>query len=76
MVTETSNKGGAMDTTNKPQRETWVPACGGTETAFKTRTGRTLIYMWCPSTGEHAYYDIGADVFLTNEEAALALAIF
>lgn len=51
----------------------WQPACGGTETPFKTRTGKTLLYMWNRSTGEHAYYDVDADVFLTNEEAQQAL---
>lgn len=51
----------------------WVPACGGTETATKTRSGRTLLYMWNRTTGEHAYYDCCRDVFLTNEEASQAL---
>ena len=53
----------------------WVPACGGTETPFTTRTGRTLHYLWCPSTGQHAYYDVTRDVFLTNDEAQLALGM-
>ena len=53
----------------------WVPACGGTETPFKTRTGRTLLYMWNRKTGEHAYYDVGADVFLTNDEATAAIGL-
>jgi hypothetical protein len=30
--------------------------------------------MWNTTTGEHAYYDVTADVFLDNEEAAAALA--
>ncbi len=51
----------------------WIPACGGTEQPFRTRTGRTLQYLWCPATGEHAYYDVGNDVFLTNEEADEAI---
>lgn len=53
----------------------WQPACGGTEVPFTTRTGRTLQYMWCPATGEHAYYDVERDVFLTNEQAREALAV-
>ncbi len=53
----------------------WVPACGGTETPFTTRTGRRLLYMWNPSTGEHAYYDIASDIFLSNDEASTALAM-
>ena len=53
----------------------WIPACGGTEAPFTTRTGRRLLYMWNRSTGEHAYYDVQRDVFLTNEEAIAALAM-
>jgi hypothetical protein len=53
----------------------WVAACGGTETPFRTRTGRMLFYMWNRTTGEHAYYDVEGDVFLTYEEASLALCM-
>ena len=53
----------------------WVPACGGTETPFVTRTGKTLLYMWNSMTGEHAYYDVRADVFLSSDEAARALGM-
>lgn len=47
----------------------WVPACGGTEVPFNTRTGRRLLYCWQPSTGRHAYLDLATDYFLTDEEA-------
>jgi hypothetical protein len=57
-----------------PQPE-WVPACGGTETPFTTRNGRRLLYMWNPTTGEHAYYDVTSDVFLSADEATAALAM-
>lgn len=40
----------------------WVPACGGTEKPF-TYKGFNILYMWCPATGEHKYYDIRADIF-------------
>ncbi len=53
----------------------WVPACGGTETPTKTRTGRTLLFMWNTTKGEHAYYDCDRDIFLSNEEASAALAL-
>lgn len=53
--------------------DAWQPACGGTETPFKTRSGKTLHYLWNRSTGEHAYYSVTDDVFLTNEEAMEAL---
>jgi hypothetical protein len=53
----------------------WVPACAGTEVPFTTRTGRRLHCMWNRVTGEHAYYDVVKDVFLSNEEASEALAM-
>ena len=53
----------------------WVPAWGGTETTFTTRTGRRLLYMWNASTGEHAYYDVVSDIFLSSDEASTALAM-
>lgn len=51
----------------------WVAGCGGTETPFRTRTGRLLFWMWNRTTGEHAYYDVERDVFLSNEEASGAM---
>ena len=63
-----------MTAGSAPQPQ-WVPACGGTETPFTTRTGRRLLYMWNPTTGEHAYYDVINDVFLSAEEATAALAM-
>lgn len=53
----------------------WIAACGGTETPFRTRSGRTLFWMWNRVTGEHAYYDVERDVFLTNEEATDAMGM-
>ena len=63
----------ATDATAAP--DDWVPACGGTEQPFKSRSGQTLLYMWNRSSGTHAYYDVERDVFLTQEEASRALAI-
>lgn len=57
----------------KAEQGNWLPACGGTEVPFKTRTGKTLLYMWQPSTGKHAYLDMGSDMFLSDEEAQYAL---
>ena len=62
-------------TTDLSAAPDWVPACGGTETPFTTRTGRRLLYMWNLSTGEHAYYDVASDIFLSNDEASTALAM-
>jgi len=47
----------------------WVPACGGTEVPFTTRTGARLLYCYQPTTGRHAYLDLGTDMFLTDQEA-------
>jgi hypothetical protein len=55
--------------------DAWVPACGGTETPFRARSGRVLLYMWNRVTGEHAYYDVHADLFLSNDEAAAAIGL-
>jgi hypothetical protein len=51
----------------------WIPACGGTEVPFFTRSGRRLLYVWQPSTGKHAYLDCNSDLILSDEEAQLIL---
>jgi len=56
--------------------DNWIPACGGTEQPFISRTGRRLLYCWQPSTGRHAYLDLGSDLILSDEEAQYALALF
>lgn len=53
----------------------WIPACGGTEVPFTTRTGKRLLYCWQPSTGRHGYLDCGTDIILSDEEASAALAL-
>jgi len=53
----------------------WIPACGGTEVPFRTRTGRTLLYCWQPSSGRHAYLNVATDLILTDEEARAALGM-
>lgn len=53
----------------------WVPASGGTETPFTTRTGRRLLYCWQASSGQHAYLDLDTDLILTDEDARRALAL-
>ena len=58
-----------------PARGSWVPACGGTETPFHTRSGRTLLYCWNQALDAHAYLDVGTDLILTDEEARAVLAI-
>lgn len=46
----------------------WIPANGGTETPFMTRTGHKVTYMWQPSTGAHAHYSHTWDMFLDREQ--------
>jgi len=46
----------------------WVPACGGTERPFTTRSGRRVLYVWQPRTGDHAYLDLGTDLLLSDAE--------
>jgi len=50
--------------------DVWVPACGGTETPFKSKSGAMLTYMWNQTTGEHAYYNHDTDTFLSDDEAS------
>lgn len=57
----------------KAEQGNWFPAAGGTETPFRTRTGRRLLYCWQPSTGRHAYVDLDQDLVLSDEDALAAL---
>jgi len=59
----------------KAAQGNWIPACGGTETPFRSRSGKVLLYCWQQSTGRHAYLDCGTDLILSDEEAAAALAL-
>lgn len=63
---------------NQARREqgNWMPANAGTEEPFLTRSGRRLLYCYQPSTGKHAYLDLGTDIILTDEEARLALQTY
>ena len=60
----------------KAENGNWIPACGGTETPFTTRTGLRLLYVYQPSTGNHAYLNCETDILLTDEEACRALSIY
>lgn len=55
---------------HEKEARSWVPACGGSEQPFQVQ-GRRVQYMWNTFTGEHAYYDLEADVFLDQEQTAL-----
>lgn len=63
-----------LDAKDKKANESyWMVANGGTERPFISRSGKRLLYMWQPATGKHAYYDMGADIFLSDDEARQAL---
>jgi len=59
----------AFDTAVSQRLDTWVPACGGTETPFRARSGATLLYCFNPATRQHAYLNVNTDIILTREEA-------
>jgi hypothetical protein len=58
-----------------PAQGDWYPASNGTEQPFTSRSGKRLLYVWQPRTGNHAYLDLGSDVILTEEEAQAALSL-
>jgi hypothetical protein len=57
-------------------RDMWVPASGGTEEPFVTRSGLRVLYCWNPKTGDHAYVNVDTDLVLTQEEADEALCLY
>jgi len=59
----------------KAEQGVWLPANGGSETPFFTRSGRRVLYCWQPSTGKHSYLDCDTDIILTDEEARLYLGM-
>jgi hypothetical protein len=58
-----------------PTQGNWYPACGGTEQPFTTRNGFRLLYVYQPTTGNHAYLDLDRDMVLSTEEAMAALGV-
>lgn len=52
----------------------FVPACCGTETPFRSRSGVVLQYCWNPAQGRHGYLDVDNDLILSDEAAAAYLA--
>jgi hypothetical protein len=51
----------------------WIPASGGAERPFKSRSGITMHYMWNPKTGKHAYLNVDTDIIMTDDEAEIAM---
>jgi hypothetical protein len=78
---ETANLKRLVEQENKLMKEhvkndNWIPACGGTEEPFVSRSGKRLQYVWQPSTGQHAYLDLDSDTVLSDEAAQKALALY
>ena len=40
----------------------WVPACGGGEKPYRTRTSRWVLYVYNPRRMEHGYLDMRTDI--------------
>lgn len=56
-------------------KNVWVPANGGSETPFVTRTGKRLLYCYNSALSRHAYLDLSSDLILTDDEAFIALGL-
>lgn len=46
----------------------WQPANGGREEPF-LKQGKIYLYMWNRTSGQHAYYCVSDDLFLTDLQA-------
>ena len=51
----------------------WLPASGGTETPFMSRSGIRMLYCYQPSTGRHRYLNVDNDMIMDDETASRAL---
>ena len=69
------NQSAAIKWAYESRLDAWLPANGGTETPFNSRSGLRLLYCYNPATGKHAYLDTRSDTILTNEEAQYALGL-
>ena len=52
----------------------WVPACGGLETPFRTRSGARLLYVYNFARGRHAFLDCNTDMILEDSEVKKIMA--
>lgn len=66
----------AIRTAIETFQNVWVPANGGTETEFVSRTGKRLLYCYNSALDRHAYLDLGSDIILTDDEAQIALGLY
>jgi len=75
MNNQFSVHGRLLEAQKRAEQGNWFPACDGTEVPFTTRTGMRLLYCYQPTTGRHAYLDLGSDIILTDDQAQQALAL-
>lgn len=54
-------------------QDKWVPANGGTETPFKSRSGIRMLYCYNPALGRHEYLNVDTDTIMTDEEVQAAM---
>jgi len=55
-------------------KDIWLPACGGYEEPFISRSGVKLLYCFNPKKGKHAYLRMDSDMIISDEEAQFLLA--
>jgi hypothetical protein len=54
----------------------WIPASGGSETPFTSRSGIRMLYCWNPKMKTHAYMNLNTDTIMSDEEARAALQTY
>ena len=50
-------------------RDVWVPANGGTETEYRNRDGRRVLYCFNPQQHRHAWIDLDTDMEIEERGA-------
>ena len=48
----------------------WVPANGGLEEPCTAKSGREVLYVYNPATGQHGYLDLDTDIVWTGRDVA------
>lgn len=54
----------------------WVPANGGAETVFLSRSGVRMLYCYNPKLGKHAYLNVDSDIIIPDDEIGNYLLTF
>ena len=64
-----------FDSLCRQRADVYIPACGGTETPFTSRSGKRLLYVFHPASGNHGYINVDTDMLLTADEVMEALQL-